>query len=226
MADIRKLAAEFIGTFTMVFAGCGAISLSVSQPELLSHVGICAAFGLAVMVMIYATGHVSGAHFNPAVTLGFASTGRFPWTQVPAYVLAQSLAACVAMAGIQWVMPDHVSGLTVSTLPLAKAFAVEMLITFVLMFVIAAVATDHRAVSQLAGVAIGGTVMVCALVGGPLTGGSMNPARSLGPALVLGEASQLWLYLIAPCVGAVAGAWVYRLIRCDDQPPEAVDGCC
>ena len=226
MTDVRKLAAEFIGTFTMIFVGCGAISVEVSQPGVIGHVGISMIFGLVVGAMIYATGHVSGAHFNPAVTLGFASTDRFPWKQVPAYVLAQCAAALVAMALLKWILPEHVSGVTGTSLALSKAFFVEVLLTFFLMFVIAAVATDHRAVSQLAGVAIGATVALGALFGGPLTGASMNPARSLGPALVLGQTTALWLYLVAPCIGAVAGAWTYRLIRCDDQAADNVDGCC
>ena len=226
MTDVRKLAAEFIGTFTMVFVGCGAISVEVSQPGVIGHFGISMIFGLVVGAMIYATGHISGAHFNPAVTLGFASTDRFPWKQVPAYVLAQCAAALVAMALLKWILPEHVSGVTGTSLALSKAFFVEVLLTFFLMFVIAAVATDHRAVSQLAGVAIGATVALGALFGGPLTGASMNPARSLGPALVLGDTTNLWLYLVAPCVGAVAGAWAYRLIRCDDQAADNVDGCC
>ena len=226
MTDVRKLAAEFIGTFTMVFVGCGAISVEVSQPGVIGHFGISMIFGLVVGAMIYATGHISGAHFNPAVTLGFASTDRFPWKQVPAYVLAQCAAALVAMALLKWILPEHVSGVTGTSLALSKAFFVEVLLTFFLMFVIAAVATDHRAVSQLAGVAIGATVALGALFGGPLTGASMNPARSLGPALVLGATTNLWLYLVAPCVGAVAGAWAYRLIRCDDQAADNVDGCC
>jgi len=226
MTDVRKLAAEFIGTFTMIFVGCGAISVEVSQPGVIGHFGISMIFGLVVGAMIYATGHISGAHFNPAVTLGFASTDRFPWKQVPAYVLAQGAAAFVAMALLKWILPDHVSGVTGTSLALSKAFFVEVLLTFFLMYVIAAVATDHRAVSQLAGVAIGATVALGALFGGPLTGASMNPARSLGPALVLGQTTALWLYLVAPCIGAVAGAWAYRLIRCDDQAADNVDGCC
>lgn len=226
MTDVRKLAAEFIGTFTMIFVGCGAISVEVSQPGVIGHFGISMIFGLVVGAMIYATGHISGAHFNPAVTLGFASTDRFPWKQVPAYVLAQGAAALVAMVVLKWILPEHVSGVTGTSLALSKAFFVEVLLTFFLMFVIAAVATDHRAVSQLAGVAIGATVALGALFGGPLTGASMNPARSLGPALVLGQTTALWLYLVAPCIGAVAGAWAYRLIRCDDQAADNVDGCC
>ena len=226
MTDVRKLAAEFIGTFTMIVVGCGAISVEVSQPGVIGHVGISMIFGLVVGAMIYATGHISGAHFNPAVTLGFASTDRFPWKQVPAYVLAQCAAALVAMALLKWILPEHVSGATGTSLALSKAFFVEVMLTFFLMFVIAAVATDHRAVSQLAGVAIGATVALGALFGGPLTGASMNPARSLGPALVLGQTTALWLYLAAPCIGAVAGAWAYRLIRCDDQAADNVDGCC
>ncbi len=226
MGDPRKLAAEFIGTFAMVFAGCGAVSVSGLAPAALGHGGIAATFGLVVCVMIYATGHISGAHFNPAVSLAFASTGRFPWRELPGYVGAQCLAALVAMLALRLIVPEHVAGVTQTQLALPAAGLVEFLISFFLMFVISAVATDHRAVGQLAGVAIGATVALCALFAGPLTGASMNPARSLGPALILGQMAQIGLYVIAPCLGAVAGAWSYRLIRCDTAEESDATGCC
>jgi aquaporin NIP len=226
MTDKRKLLAEFIGTFAMVFGGCGAISVEAFSPGSMGNGGIAAAFGLVVCVMIYATGHISGAHFNPAVTLGFASSGRFPWREVPGYAGVQCLAAIAAMLVLRLILPSHVAGLTQSSLPIAAGFAVEFIISFFLMFVIASVATDHRAVGQLAGVAIGATVALGALVCGPLTNASMNPARSLGPAVVLGDFSQLWLFILAPCLGAIAAAWTYRLIRCDEVSPSDAKGCC
>jgi aquaporin NIP len=226
MGDPRKLAAEFIGTFVMVFAGCGAISVNAFSGGLIGHGGIAAAFGLAVCVMIYATGHISGAHFNPAVSLAFASTGRFPWRELPGYMGVQCLAAWLAMVLLSVVLPEHVAGATQSGLSLAGLVVVEFIITFVLMFVISAVATDHRAVGQLAGVAIGSTVALCALFAGPLTNASMNPARSLGPALVLAQYQALVWYLVVPCMGAVCGAWSYRLIRCDDGSEADAAGCC
>ncbi len=226
MADFRKIIAEFIGTFAMVFAGCGAISVNAQSQGMIGHGGIAATFGLVVCVMIYATGHLSGAHFNPAVSLGFASAGRFPWRELPGYVVAQIVAAVLAMLVLQALLPDHVAGVTQTSLSLTGTLVLEFIITFFLMFVISAVATDHRAVGQLAGVAIGGTVTLCALFAGPLTGASMNPARSLGPALVLGQYADLALYLVAPCLGAVAAAWTYRLIRCDDERADDAAGCC
>ena len=219
---------EFIGSafLVMVIVGSGIMAQNLTRDFAVMLLANTLATGAGLFVLISSIANISGAHFNPAVTLGFASTDRFPWKQVPAYVLAQVAAALVAMTLLKWVLPEHVSGVTGTSLALSKAFFVEVLLTFFLMFVIAAVATDHRAVSQLAGVAIGATVALGALFGGPLTGASMNPARSVGPALVLGDTTNLWLYLVAPCVGAVAGAWAYRLIRCDDQAADNVDGCC
>ena len=222
--DRRKLGAEFIGTFAMVFVGCGAISVELSQPGVIGHFGISVIFGLVVGAMIYATGHISGAHFNPAVTLGFASTGRFPWRQVPAYALTQCVAALAAMAVLRWLLPEHVGGVTATSLSLGKAVAVEVLLTFLLMFVIAAVATDHRAVAQLAGVAIGATVASVPCLAA--ADGVDEPGAQPRPGAGARSDGATGLYLVAPCVGAVAGAWAYRLIRCDDQAAERVDGCC
>ena len=226
MADFRKIAAEFIGTFALVFAGCGAMSVDALRPGLIGHGGIAATFGLVVCVMVYATGHISGAHFNPAVSLGFASAGRFPWRELPCYVVAQAAAAILAVVVLKMIVPDHLSGATQTSLSLTAALTLEFIITFFLMFVISAVATDHRAVGQLAGVAIGGTVACASLFAGPLTGASMNPARSLGPAVVIGEFGGFWIYLLAPCLGAVAAAWTYRLIRCDEEVGDDAAGCC
>jgi len=180
------------------------------------------------MVMIYATGHISGAHFNPAVTLAFASIGRFPWRQVPAYIAGQCLAAisaCLVLKLILGGAGDY--GATVPTLALESAFAMELILSFFLMFVITAVATDSRAEGAMAGLAIGGTVALAALFGGPVSGASMNPARSLGPALFSGHLDILWIYLFAPVLGAVLGARVYRWVQCNTSQ-EAVDaeGCC
>lgn len=225
--DPRKLVAEFVGTFTLVFAGCGAVVANAHTGGAVTHVGIALTFGLAVCVMIYATGHLSGAHFNPAVSIGFASAGRFPWREVPAYIFAQCAAAIVAIALLKGVTGEAEQlGATVASIGVGPAIAFEAVLTFFLMFVISAVATDHRAEGTMAGVAIGGTVALCALFGGPFTGASMNPARTLGPALFTGELSSLWLYLAGPITGAVAASWTYRLIRCsDDDATEAV-GCC
>lgn len=225
---LRKMVAEGIGTFALVFAGCGAIMVDASMGGSLGHVGVSLTFGLVVMVMIYATGHISGAHFNPAVTIAFASTGRFPWSQVPAYVASQLVAATLASCLLYWILgPVAGMGGTSTSLGMGAAVCVEVLLTFMLMFVITAVATDSRAEGAMAGLAIGGTVTLAALMGGPLTGASMNPARSLGPAIVSGSTDLLWVYLVAPIVGAVVGALVYRWTQqCEGEPPTDAAGCC
>jgi aquaporin NIP len=224
--DLRKVAAEFIGTFAMVFAGCGAIAADHLSGGAVGHVGICLTFGLVVCVMIYATGHISGAHFNPAVSIGFASAGRFAWREVPAYVGAQASAAVLAIALLCFATGTTVVGETLPSQTLAQALVVEIILTFFLMFVISAVATDHRAVGQLAGVAIGGTVALCALFGGPLTGASMNPARSLGPAIFGSGLHWMGLYTLGPIIGALSGARCYEWLRCSEHPGEDAKGCC
>ena len=224
--DLRKLGAEFIGTFALVFAGCGAIAANHLTGGAVGHLGICMTFGLVVCVMIYATGHISGAHFNPAVSLGFASAGRFSWKEVPAYICSQAMAAVTAIALLGFATGTNVVGETLPSGTLAQALVIETVLTLFRMFVISAVATDHRAVGQLAGVAIGGTVALCALFGGPLTGASMNPARTLGPALFGTGIEFLWLYTIGPVLGAVTGARCYEWIRCSDHPGEDAKGCC
>ena len=224
--DIRKLGAEFIGTFALVFAGCGAIAANHLTGGAVGHLGICLTFGLVVCVMIYATGHISGAHFNPAVSIGFASAGRFSWKEVPAYIGSQVLAAIAAILLLRFTTGSPVLGETLPTGTLAQALVIETTLTFFLMFVISAVATDHRATGQLAGVAIGGTVALCALFGGPFTGASMNPARSLGPAIFGSGLQWMGLYTLGPLMGAVAGARCYEWLRCSEHPGQDAKGCC
>ncbi len=190
----------------------------------LGHVGVAATFGLVIMAMIYAVGHVSGAHFNPAVTLGFALTRHFPWPRVWLYWGAQAVGAVLAALFLRASLGD-VAGVG-STLPSgsdAQSFVWELLLTFVLMFVIMAVATDTRAVGEAAAIAVGGTVALDALFGGPISGASMNPARSLGPALASGELGSLWIYLIAPPIGAAAAAVVYQLVRGEEPSPAEIE---
>ena len=206
----RRVASEMVGTFALVFAGCGAIVVDAGGGGI-GHVGIALTFGLVVMVMIYAVGHIGGAHFNPAVTIAFASAGHFSWREAPAYIGGQCLAALLASALIAATIGTGANlGATAPTAGIGSAVIAELVLTFLLMFVIAAVATDSRASGQLAGVAIGGTVTVGALMGGPISGASLNPARSLGPALVSGHLDALWLYLTVPIVGAVLAALLYR----------------
>ena len=209
----RRALADSVGTFALVFAGCGAIVVE-TQTGALGHVGVAAVFGLVVGVMIFATGHLCGAHFNPAVTLAFAIIGEFRWRDVPAYIGGQVLAALIAAFAIaQLIGTEADLGATLPSVAVAPAILLEVITTFFLMFVITSVATDARASGKLAAVAIGGTVALCALFAGPLTGASMNPARSLGPALVSGQLGQLWIYLLAPLVGAALGALTYRFLR-------------
>jgi len=224
---VRKVTAEAIGTFFLVFIGCGAIMVDTITSGAITHLGVSLVFGMVIAVMIYATGHISGAHFNPAVTVAFAAGGHFPWREVPAYVLGQVGAAIAAAALLLYLLgPVAALGSTVPSIDPGRALVLEVFLTFVLMFVIVAVATDARAEGQTAGLAIGGAVALCSAFGGPLSGSSMNPARTLGPALVSGSLEHLWIYIAGPLLGAAFGCWVYGMIRCSDEVSESPAGCC
>jgi aquaporin NIP len=210
---VRLLLAEAIGTFALVFAGCGAVMVDAKTHQL-GHVGVAITFGLVIMFGIYAVGHISGAHFNPAVTFGFALTRHFPWTRAVGYWAAQIVGAIAAAAILRGSLGNVAQlGATLPSGSQGQSFLWELILTFFLMFVIMSVATDTRAVGEAAAIAIGGTVGLDAMFGGPISGASMNPARSLGPALVSGDLHALWLYLAAPLVGAALGALAYQLIR-------------
>jgi MIP family channel proteins len=211
----RACVAELIGTFALVFAGAGAIMVD-AKTHALGHVGVAIAFGLVIMVMIYAVGHISGAHFNPAVSFAFALTRHFPWPRVAAYWAAQAAGALIA-AGILRVSLGNVAhaGATLPSGSQAQSFLWETVLTFFLMFVIMSVATDTRAVGEAAAIAIGGTVGLDAMFGGPISGASMNPARSIGPALVVGDVHALWLYVVAPLIGAALGGLTYQFVRAE-----------
>ena len=221
---MRRMAAEFIGTFSLVFAGTGAIVIDEVTGGGVTHVGIGLTFGLVVMAMIYATGHISGAHFNPAVTLGFAIGRHFPWSMVPRYWLAQLLGGLTASVALRFLFGDvaHL-GATLPAAAPAQSFALELVLTFILMFVITSVATDTRAVGPAAAIAIGGTIGLEAVFAGPISGASMNPARSLAPAIVSWTWQDQWLYLAGPALGAIAGAIVYQWIRCGEPAAGAVE---
>lgn len=211
---LRKLAAEAIGTFALVFAGTGAVVINAETGGTVGHIGIGLTFGLIVMAMIYATGHISGAHFNPAVTLGFAVGRHFPWALVPRYWAAQLTGGVLASLALRAMFGDTANlGATVPFGSERQSFALETILTFILMFVIVSVATDTRAVGQSAALAIGGTIGLEALFAGPISGASMNPARSLAPALVSGTWDAQWLYILGPPLGAVLGAVAYGLVR-------------
>jgi MIP family channel proteins len=210
---VRSLVAEAIGTFALVFAGCGAIVVD-TKTHALGHVGVAFTFGLVIMVMIYAVGHVSGAHFNPAVTFAFALTRHFPWTRALGYWAAQLAGAFAAAALVRGSLGSHAhDGATLPSGSQGQAFLWELVLTFFLMFVIMAVATDSRAVGEAAAIAVGGTVGLDALFGGPVTGASMNPARSLAPAFVSGDLHAVWLYVVAPVAGAALAGMTYRFLR-------------
>lgn len=185
----------------------------------LGHGGVAASFGLVIMVMIASLGHLSGAHFNPAVTLAFAVTRHFSWRDVPSYLVGQILGAVGgALALRAFFGLDAALGATAPVGSPLRALGIEVLLTAVLMFVIVSVATDTRAVGELAAVAIGGTVALDALWGGPITGASMNPARSLGPALVAGFWPSHWIYWVGPISGALLGAILYQVLRAESAP--------
>ena len=208
---LRPHVAEFIGTFALVFFGCGTVALG--NRDVLAG---ALAFGGAIAIGIYALGHVSGAHFNPAVSVSLAVGGRFSWARVPGYVVAQLLGATAAALLLRLTLaPDLPLGVTHPSGSDAQAFVWEVVLTFFLAFVVTAVATDRRAVGSAAGLAIGLTIVLAAIVGGPVSGASMNPARSFGPALVAGDFAGLWIYLTAPLVGGIVAALTYRLLRAD-----------
>jgi MIP family channel proteins len=211
----RRAAAEGLAAFALVFAGCGAIVTDASYDGALGTVGIGLVFGLIIMVMIYATGHLSGAHINPAVTIAFTLTRHFAWRDAAAYIAAQLAGATTAALLLLAVWPDKPAGLgaTVPSVAAGSALVYEVTLTAILMFVIIAVATDTRAVGAAAAIAIGGTVGLDAIFGGPVTGASMNPARSFGPALAAGEWQDFWIYVLGPVAGAALGAFGYQLIR-------------
>ncbi|HEX8998059.1 MAG TPA: MIP family channel protein [Ktedonobacterales bacterium] len=206
--------AEGIGTFALVFAGCGAIIVNQLSRGAITHVGVSLVFGLIIVAMIYTTGHLSGAHLNPAVTLGFVLARHFPLNRLVGYWLAQCLGAIAAAEVLQALFGNvaHL-GATTPAGSLGQSFWLEALLTFFLMFVIMAVATDTRAVGQAAALAIGATVGLEAMFGGPISGASMNPARSLGPALVSGTWTAQWVYLLAPLLGAALAALLYHWLR-------------
>ena len=220
--SLRRYVAEGFGTFALVAIGPGAVMVA-AKTHAFGHLGIALAFGLVIAIVVASSGHLGGAHINPAVTLGFWSLGRFPSRDVAPYMLAQCMGATLASFVLGWILgPVGTFGATVPSLPLAQSFVVEMGFTGVLGFVIMGVATDARVPSAVAPFAIGATVFAGALVTGPLTGGSFNPARSFGPAVAGGVWTSHWLYWCAPIVGMMLGMRLYEILRTENAP--AVSG--
>src|SRR6516162_8125752 len=216
---MKRLAAEALGAFALVFAGTGAIVINDVTGGTVSHVGVALMFGLIVLAMIYAVGDVSGAHLNPAVTLGFFVARRFEGRWVVPYIASQCLGAFLASLTLRLMFPTHATlGATLPAGDAIQSFVLEVILTFLLMFVILSVSTGSKEKGVLVGVAVGSVIALEALFAGPISGASMNPARSLAPALVSVRLESLWVYLTAPVLGACAGVLA---CRCVQEP-----GCC
>ena len=216
--DLRRAGAEALGTFFLVLISPGAAMVNAYSAGQLGTVGIALATAFVVTAMIYALGHLSGAHINPAVTLGFWSVRRFPAVEVVPYIVAQCSGGVAASLVLRSTLgPVGDLGATLPRISVPSAFTIEWLLSFVLMFVIMAVATDDRVAGGFAAIAVGVTVGFCVLVGGPITGGSMNPARSLGPAVIGGLWQGHWLYWVAPVTGMMAAGWTYDFLRPADR---------
>jgi MIP family channel proteins len=217
---MRRLAAEMLGTFALVFAGTGAIVVNEVSGGTVTHVGIALTFGLIILAMVYALGDVSGAHLNPAVTLGFFASRRFEGRWVAPYIGSQCIGAVLASLALRLLFPTSPTlGATLPAEGALQSFVLEFILTFLLMFVILSVSTGSKEKGVLAGVAVGSVIALEALFAGPISGASMNPARSLAPALVSLRLDSLWVYLTAP----VLGAWVGVLACLCVQDP---DCCC
>ena len=224
--DIKKLVAEFLGTFGLVFAGTGAIVINGASNGAITHVGISLTFGLIVLAMIYTVGDVSGAHLNPAVTMGFAVARRFSWKETPGYIGAQLAGAFAASGLLRFLFPaDDKLGTTLPSGTAGQSFILETVLTFLLMLVILSVSTGSKEKGITAGIAIGAVIGLEAMFAGPICGASMNPARSLAPAVVSGHIQSLWIYLLAPVLGAglaVPACCAIREPGCCTTSPETL----
>lgn len=202
----KKLTAEFLGTFALVFAGTGAIIVNETSGGVVTQVGIALTFGLIVLAMIYTLGDISGAHINPAVTVGFWIAGRFPPAEVLPYIVTQCAGGVAASLSLRFLFPQNIMlGSTIPAGTATQSFVLEMILTAGLMFVILGVSTGAREKGITAGIVVGSVIALEALFAGPVCGASMNPARSLAPAIVSGHIDVLWIYLVAPVIGVVVG---------------------
>jgi aquaporin Z len=225
---VNKLAAEFFGTFALVFAGTGAIVINDVTGGAVTHAGIALTFGLVVLAMIYTVGDVSGAHLNPAVTLGFFAAGRCGLTTVFSYVVSQLLGATAASLLLRFLFPQNQTlGITLPSGSVTQSFILETVLTFILMWVILSVSTGAKEKGITAGIAVGSVIGLEAMFAGPICGASMNPARSFAPALVSMHLEHIWIYLVAPALGALLAVPVCRLIcpeKCCEPSSSAPDG--
>lgn len=210
---MKKYIAEAVGTFALVFAGTGAIVVNDLTNGAISHLGVAFTFGLVVMAMVHAIGDVSGAHINPAVSLGFWIAKKMSGPECLAYMISQVIGALLASLLMWYIFPGHPTlGTTEPAFGNITAFIFEIILTFFLMFVIISVASGPKEKGFVAGVAIGNTIALDALFGGPVSGASMNPARSLAPALISGRLDPLWIYLTAPFIGACVAVMIWQLV--------------
>ena len=211
---IKKCTAELLGTFALVFFGCGSMVLYELNPLAISPDTIPIIFGLIIAVMIYALGHISGAHFNPAVSIAFYQNKSISIQELCAYILSQIIGAIGASSTHKFFFGNqHSFGMTINKLTVVQGFLFEILMTLFLMLTIISVATDKRVSKSITGLSIGGVVAVCSFVGGPFTGASMNPARSIGPAILSSNFSEIAIYIIAPIIGATIGLYIYKMIK-------------
>src|SRR5436190_11078114 len=211
---MKKYVAEGLGTFALVFAGTGAIIINEASHGAITHAGIALTFGLIVLAMIYTVGDISGAHLNPAVTIGFWTARRLPGREILPYILSQATGALIASGLLRFLFPQ--SKLLGATLPAGselQSFILEFVLTFILMLTILNVSTGAKEKGITAGIAVGAVIALEAMFAGPICGASMNPARSFGPAVVSGHLEHLWLYLVAPPLGAMAAMLACRCIR-------------
>lgn len=211
---MRKYIAEILGTFAIVFCGTGAIIIDEQTHGAVGHIGVAITFGLIVLAMIYAFGETSGAHFNPAVTLAFAIIGRFNKREILPYILSQLAGAFIATGILKYLFPENVNlGTTIPSGSSMQSFILEFILTYFLMLVIMNVSHGSKEVGVVAGIAIGSVILLEAMFAGPVCGASMNPARSISPAVISGNMESLWVYILAPIAGAISGSLTWKLMN-------------